>query len=78
MNYAIETLEIELAKCKEALRVQKIYSVYPEYKGHDTDYTSLILELKRAIELLETQKVYPRTSDNMMAFRGKVERTSDD
>jgi hypothetical protein len=32
MEYAIRTLEIELARIEEAQRVEERYSVYPEYR----------------------------------------------
>jgi len=40
IDYAIRTLEIELAKIEGSMRVEDRYSAYPEYRGSGVDYLS--------------------------------------
>ena len=57
MKYAIDTLAIELAKCKEALRTEGKYSVYPEYDNSlNLPFILYINELTEAIRILEEQQ----------------------
>ena len=53
MKYAIETLRIEEYKLKEAIRVEETYSVYPEYKFTQIKYRERLIEILKAIEILE-------------------------
>jgi hypothetical protein len=53
MKYAIETLKIEEYKLREAIRVEEKYSVYPEYKFTQIEYKERLIEILKAIELLE-------------------------
>jgi len=55
MDYAIDTLEIEISKCKETIRVVERYSAYPEYEqGYlYNEYVSKLRELEKAIKLLK-------------------------
>lgn len=59
MEYAIRTLEIELAKIEEAQRVEDRYSVYPEYYCSQTEWKALMIELHKAINALHH---YPTTA----------------
>lgn len=52
-DYAIETLNIELFKLKEALRVEERYAAFPEYHGAPVDYKAKTKELEAAIEKLK-------------------------
>lgn len=52
MEYAIRTLEIELAKIEDAQRVEDRYSVYPEYKPSQIEWKARMIELHMAIEAL--------------------------
>jgi hypothetical protein len=53
MKYAIETLRIEEYKLKEAIRIEEMYSVYPEYKFTQIEYKERLIEIITAIEILE-------------------------
>lgn len=53
MEYAIETLQIELFKCKQSLRTEEHYSVFPEYHGAPVDYQERIKQLETAINKLK-------------------------
>lgn len=55
MQYAIETLEIESAKCKDTIKVVERYSAYPEYEqGYMyTIYVGRLRELEKAISILK-------------------------
>lgn len=53
MKYAIETLRIEEYKLKEAIRVEETYLVYPEYKFTQIEYRERLIEILKAIEILE-------------------------
>lgn len=53
MEYAIETLQIELYRCKQSLRVEQHYSAHPEYHGAPVDYKVRIAELENAIAKLK-------------------------
>lgn len=52
MEYAIRTLEIELAKIEEAQRVEDRYSVYPEYQPAQIGWKARMIELRKAINAL--------------------------
>lgn len=56
MEYAIETLEIELFKCKQSLRTEEHYSAFPEYHGAPVDYKQRIISLETAIQKLMGEK----------------------
>ncbi len=58
MEYAIRTLEIELAKIEEAQRVEDRYSVYPEYRPSQIEWKAHMIELHKAINAL---RQYPTT-----------------
>jgi len=53
MKYAIETLRIEEYKLKEAIRIEEMYSVYPEYNFTQIEYRERLIEIIKAIEILE-------------------------
>ena len=53
--YAIETLRIEEYKLKEAIRVEEIYQVYPEYIT-EIKYRERLMEILKAIEILEQEE----------------------
>jgi len=53
MEYAIETLKIELHKIIEAQRVQEKYSVYPEYIYEDFGFLKKRAEIEEAISILQ-------------------------
>ena len=59
MEYAIRTLELELARIEEAQRVEDRYSVYPEYKPSQIEWKARMIELHKAIEAL---RKYPTTA----------------
>lgn len=52
MEYAIRTLEIELAKIEEAQRVEDRYTVYPEYHPAQIEWKAQMIELNKAINAL--------------------------
>lgn len=60
MEYAIETLKIELYNLKQMLRVGDRYSVHPEYPGgtiSDNEIKKRMNELNKAIEELNKQEI---------------------
>lgn len=60
MEYAIRTLEIELAKIEEAQRIEDRYSVYPEYMyPAQIEWKARMIELHKAINAL---RQYPTTA----------------
>lgn len=52
VEYAIRTLEIELAKIEDAQRVDDRYSVYPVYRPAQIDLKAQMIELQKAINAL--------------------------
>jgi len=52
-GYVIETLEIELNKCREAKRIEEKYSVYPEYKDSKINWAKRIYYLEAAINKIK-------------------------
>ncbi len=52
VEYAIRTLEIELAKIEDAQRVEDRYSVYPEYRPAQIEWKAQMIELHKAINAL--------------------------
>lgn len=52
MEYAIRTLEIELAPIETALRIQKQYSVYPEYASYDDSLHEDKNQIETALKIL--------------------------
>ena len=52
MEYAIKTLEIELAKIEETQRIEDRNSVYPEYKYSQIEWKKIMIELHKAITIL--------------------------
>lgn len=52
MEYAIKTLEIELAKLEDAQRTQDKYSVYPEYYAPNIPWAIRRLEIEQALTIL--------------------------
>ena len=53
MEYAIETLEIEAHKLKEAIRTEERYSVYPEYIYQQIEFKERLITLLKAIDILQ-------------------------
>jgi hypothetical protein len=53
MKYAIETLKIEEYKLRETIRVEEAYSVYPAYEFTKIEYKERLIEILKAIEILE-------------------------
>ena len=56
MKYAINTLNIELNKQLEAIRVVNRYSAYPEYQGSSESFERNVSELHSAIERLQSSE----------------------
>jgi alpha-D-ribose 1-methylphosphonate 5-triphosphate synthase subunit PhnG len=54
MQYAINTLQIELHKQLEAIRVVKRYQAHPEYGGCSNSYERNVTVLQRAITHLQS------------------------
>ena len=59
MEYAIRTLELELANIEQAQRVEDQYSVYPEYRPSHIEWKARMIELHKAIDAL---RQYPTTA----------------
>lgn len=53
MQYAIETLRIEEHKLREAIRAEERYSVYPEYIYSQIEFKERLIEILKAIEIIE-------------------------
>jgi hypothetical protein len=53
MQYAIETLEIEANKLKEAIRTEERYSVYPEYVYREIEFKERLVVVLKAIDILQ-------------------------
>ena len=66
MKYAINTLNIELYKQLEAIRVVNRYSAHPEYQGSSESFEQNVSELHSAIERLQSseQAESPATAGN--------------
>ena len=56
MKYAIETLQIELHKLKEAQRNEDYYSVHPQYRPLEREWKADMISLMKAIELLKAKE----------------------
>ena len=59
MEYAIRTLEIELAKIEETQRALDRYSVHPEYHSifpNQPDWKAQIAELRKAIDVISDKQ----------------------
>lgn len=61
MEYAIRTLEIELAKIEDAQRIEDRYLVYPEYRPVQIELKARMIELHKAINVL---RQYSTTSSS--------------
>ena len=53
MEYAIETLEIEANKLKDAIRTEERYSVYPEYVFSQIEFKERLIAVLKAIDILQ-------------------------
>jgi len=53
MKYAIETLEIEANKLREAIRTEERYSVYPEYQYTQIEFKERLVMVLEAIDILQ-------------------------
>ena len=54
MQYAIETLEIEANKLKEAIRTEERYSVYPAYVYQQIEFKERLVVVLKAIDILQS------------------------
>lgn len=64
MEYAIRTLEIEMARIEEAQRVEERYSVYPEYRPSQIEWKERMIELYKAIDVLRQYQTNAQGDDN--------------
>ena len=56
MQYAIETLEIEANKLKEAIRTEERYCVHPEYFPPQIEFKERLVSVLKAIDKLKENK----------------------
>ena len=72
MEYAVKTLQIELAKLEDAQRTQEKYSVYPEYYAPGTPWADRQYQIETALRILSANSGPLTARERWLIMQGFV------